>query len=163
EAEEDALKQAGTSAAELLYRDRVFPIVRVRLRWLLTTLFCSLVSATVLFFYLRVLEHALILAAFVPVVSALSGTVAAQSAAIIARGLATGRVNVGELWPIVFREMRIGLILGFVCGVVAGLAGVFLFSEKDELLGLVVFVAIVLAMTVSTTMGAAAPTLMKRL
>ena len=82
---------------------------------------------------------------------------------IIARGLSSGRVNVGELSSIVFRELRIGVILGLVCGGVAGLVGMFLFSDQDALVGVVVFVAIVLALTVSTTMGAAAPTLMKRL
>ncbi len=163
EAEEDALKQAGTSAEELLYRDRVLPIARVRLPWLVTTLFGSLVSATLLFWYQPVLKQAVILAAFVPVITAMGGNVGTQSATILTRGLATGRVNVAELSSILFREFRVGMLMGVVCGAVVGVVSILFFAHGKFMLGLVVFVAMVAAMTAAASMGTLAPAAMKRL
>lgn len=162
EAEEDALKQAGTSAEELLYRNRVFPIARVRLPWLLTTLVGSLGSATLIYLYASVLEQAVMLAAFVPVITAMGGNVGTQSATILTRGMATGRVNVNDISTILFREFRVGLLMGAICGTVVGVIGTFLFARGKPMLGVVVFLAMVAGMTAAASVGTLAPALMKK-
>lgn len=162
EAEEDALKQAGTSAEELLYRDRILPIARVRLPWLLINLFGSLVSATLLYLYQPIIEQALILASFVPVITAMGGNVGTQSATILTRGLATGRVTLADVPTIVFREFRVGVLMGIVCGTGVGLVSAFVFSGGKPMLGVVVFIAMTAAMTAAASVGALAPAAMKR-
>jgi magnesium transporter len=162
EAEEDALKQAGTSAEELLYRDRVLPIARVRLPWLVTTLFGSMVSATLIYWYQHIIEQAVILASFVPVITAMGGNVGTQSATILTRGLATGRVNMAELSTMLFREFRVGMVMGAVCGVTVGVLGTVFFAHDKPFLGIVVFLAMLAAMTAAASMGALAPAVMKR-
>src|SRR5690606_11067285 len=64
EAEEDVLRLAGTDAEELLYRDRAFPIARVRLPWLAVNLLGSLGSAALISMYEPILEQVIIIAAF---------------------------------------------------------------------------------------------------
>jgi magnesium transporter len=162
EAEEDALKQVGTSSEELLYRDRVFAIARVRLPWLIVTLLGSLVSAKLIHLYSGVLDTAIVLAAFIPVVTAMGGNVGSQSATILTRGLATGRVDSGDLLGVILRELRVGLVMGVVCGGVVGAIAALFFSGGKPVLGLIVFSAMVSAMTVAATVGALAPALMKR-
>lgn len=162
EAEEDALKQAGTSVEELLYRDRVFAIARVRLPWLLVTLMGSLISAKLIHLFSGVLNEAIVLAAFVPVVTAMGGNVGAQSATILTRGLATGRIDASDLFGIVLRELRVGLIMGVICGGVVGVIAAVFFSDGHLVLGVIVFTAMVCAMTVASTVGALAPGMMKR-
>lgn len=162
EAEEDALKQAGTSSEELLYRDRALSIARVRLPWLIVTLLGSLVSAKMIHLFSGVLEAAIIVAAFVPVVTAMGGNVGSQSATILTRGLATGRVDLSDLMTIAWREFRVGLVMGIVCGVVVGGIAALLFSDGHHMLGVVVCVAMIAAMTVAATVGSMAPALMQR-
>lgn len=162
EAEEDALKQAGTSAEELLYRDRVLAIARVRLPWLIVTLAGSLISAKLIHLFSGVLDQAIILAAFVPVVTAMGGNVGSQSATILTRGLATGRIDLSDMATVAFREFRVGLVMGIICGGVVGGVASLLFSDGKHALGLVVFAAMVAAMTVAATVGSLAPALMKR-
>ncbi len=162
EAEEDALKQAGTSAEELLYRDQAFSIARIRLPWLLVTMAGSLVSAKLIHLFAGVLNEAIILAAFVPVVTAMGGNVGAQSATILTRGLATGRVDVSDMLHTVFRELRVGLMMGAFCGIVVGAVAAAFFSDGHVMLGVVVFVAMVAAMTVAATVGTLAPAIMQR-
>jgi len=162
EAEEDALRQAGTSSEELLYRDKALSIARVRLPWLIVTLCGSLVSAKMIHLFAGVLETAVILAAFVPVVTAMGGNVGSQSATILTRGLATGRIDLSDLGSVVFRELRVGLAMGAVCGSVVGVVAALFFSNGHYALGLVVFVAMVAAMTVAATVGSLAPAFMQR-
>ena len=162
EAEEDALKQAGTSSEELLYRDRVFASARVRLPWLIITLMGSMVSAKLIHLYSGVLDEAIVLASFVPVVTAMGGNVGTQSATILTRGLATGRVDVRDIFSVVLRELRVGLIMGLVCGAAVGGIAILFFSDGKLALGFVVFAAMVCAMTVAATVGTLAPALMKR-
>ncbi len=162
EAEEDALKQAGTSTEELLYRDRVLAIARVRLPWLIVTLAGSLVSAKLIYLFSGVLQSAIVLAAFVPVVTAMGGNVGSQSATILTRGLATGRIDMSDMATVAFREFRVGLVMGVICGGVVGGVASLLFSDGKHMLGLVVFVAMVAAMTVAATVGSLAPAVMKR-
>lgn len=163
EAEEDALKQAGTSAEELLYRNKVFPVARIRLPWLITTLIGSMVSASLIFLYAPVLEQAVMLAAFVPVITAMGGNVGTQSATILTRGLATGRVNLSDISRILFREFRVGLVMGSICGAVVGVIGTFVFARGKPMLGVVVFVSMLASMTAATSVGTLAPAMMKKL
>lgn len=162
EAEEDALKQGGTSSEELLYRDQAFSIARIRLPWLIVTLMGSLVSAKMIQLFSGVLSEAIILAAFVPVVTAMGGNVGSQSATIMTRGLATGRVDLSDMFAIIFRELRVGLMMGLVCGAAVGGVASLFFSDGHFALGIVVFVAMVAAMTVAATVGTMAPAIMQR-
>jgi magnesium transporter len=163
EAEEDALLMAGTDREELLYRDRPLRIALVRLPWIGINLFGSLIAAFLLHFYESVMEQAIIIAAFIPVITAMGGNVGTQSATIITRGLATGRVDFRDLPKILFREFRVGLFMGMVCGVGVGFIAVVLFGSGRIFLGLVVGIAMVSAMTAAALAGTMAPVAMKKM
>jgi magnesium transporter len=109
-----------------------------------------------------VLGEAIILAAFVPVVTAMGGNVGSQSATIMTRGLATGRVDLSDIFAIIFRELRVGLMMGVVCGAAVGVVASLFFSDGHFALGVIVFVAMVAAMTVAATVGTMAPAIMQR-
>jgi len=80
----------------------------------------------------------------------------------LTRGLATGRVDPGDIVGTVFRELRVGLVMGVVCGLVVGGAAALLFSDGHHMLGVVVCVAMIAAMTVAATVGSMAPAIMQR-
>lgn len=162
EAEEDVLRMAGTDAEELLYRDRAFAIARVRLPWLLVNLFGSLVSGWLLHLYEPVLAQALLIASFIPVITAMGGNVGTQSATILTRGFATGRLDLGDVPRLVFKEFRVGLLMGLLCGGGVSLVATFLFAGGKLYLGLVVLCAMVAAMTTAAVVGTLAPAVMKR-
>lgn len=162
EAEEDVLRLAGTDAEELLYKDRALPIARVRLPWLAVNLLGSLMSAALLSMYEPILEQVIVIAAFVPVITAMGGNVGTQSATILTRGFATGRLDLEDVPRLAFKELRVGLIMGSLCGlVVGGIASLF-FDGGRGYLGLVVGLAMISAMTAAAVVGALAPAAMKR-
>ncbi|MCC7110651.1 MAG: magnesium transporter [Deltaproteobacteria bacterium] len=140
----------------------MLPIARVRLPWLITTLFGSLISGGLITLYAGVLKDAMVLVAFIPVIAAMGGNVGTQSATILTRGLATGRIGMADVAGILFREFRVGLVMGAICGSVVGGTGMFLFGDGNLVLGLVVFLAMTASMTAAATVGALAPAAMKR-
>ena len=166
EANEDALKMAGTSAEELLYRSEVLSVAKIRLPWLAINLMGSLVSAFMIYLFEPVIEKAIVIAAFVPVITAMCGNVGTQSATIFLRGMATGRLDVSDIPQIFSRELRIGAIMGIACGLLVGAFATLFFPVGDAInstyLGLIVALSMVAAMTVSAALGAIAPAGMKQ-
>ncbi len=161
EAEEDVLLMGGTNKEELLFHDDASQIARIRLPWLLVNLIGSLLSASLLFAFNSVLLEAIVIAAFIPVITAMGGNVGTQSATIAIRALATGRLKLEDLVESSFRELRVGLLMGSVCGLVVGCFAT-LFSKGLWVLGVVVALSMITAMSAAAVVGSAAPFLLKR-
>ncbi len=161
EATEDFFKMAGASEEELLYGFKSLKIARLRLPWLVTNLFGGVITGYLMWLFKATLEQIIALVSFVPVITGMGGNVGGQSATIVVRGFATGRIDMSTLRQVFFRELRVGAIMGAVCGVVVGLVA--LVWHHNPYLGLVVGLAMVTAMTVAASMGVLAPTFFKRL
>ena len=73
----------------------------------------------------------------------------------------TGRVNINELFRIVFKEMRVGLILGICYGILLGVVTYLGFAEPKSL-GLVVGLSIFFSMVMAATVGTLIPLVLKR-
>ncbi|SDD82821.1 magnesium transporter [Desulfuromonas thiophila] len=161
EATEDFYKMAGASEEELLYGFKSFKIARLRLPWLITNLFGGVITGYLMWLFRMTLEQIIALVSFVPVITGMGGNVGGQSATIVVRGFATGRIDFSTLRKVFFKELRVGIIMGLVCGLVVGLVAVL--WHGNIYLGLVVAVAMATAMTVAATTGVLAPTFFKRI
>ena len=84
-----------------------------------------------------------------------------QSSTIIVRGIATGRINMEEAYRVVFKEMRIGLILGLVYGLFLGVI-VYVGFPDIARMGMVVGISVFLCMVMSATIGTTIPLILKR-
>ncbi len=151
EATEDILRMAGTSEEELLLGYKALQIARLRLPWLLTTLVGGLVTGTLMWYFRATLEQAIMLITFIPVITGMGGNVGGQTSTIIVRGFATGKIDFTMLRQVFLKELRVGLIMGIVCGlVIAAVASIW---HQNLYLGLVVGTAMVTAITVAACMG----------
>jgi magnesium transporter len=86
---EDYLRLVGSDAEEM---DRRSPaqIAKLRVPWLLGTMGIELFAGLVISHFDAVLQQVILLASFMPVISAVSGNIGLQAAAIVVRGLDTG-------------------------------------------------------------------------
>jgi magnesium transporter len=157
---EDIMKMAGIPEEELVYGSHILDISLARLPWLITNLFGGLLTGYLMWLFRITLHEVLALVTFIPVITAMGGNVGIQSSSIMVRGFATGRVDFNNLRRFLFREMKIGLIMGIACGVVAGCAAVL--WHKDPLLGPIVALAMVTAITTAASMGALIPAFFKK-
>lgn len=165
EATEDILKMAG--ADETAYENHsLWKNFRVRAPWLFATWLGGLAASVLIGAFESQLEATVALAAFIPIVLGMGGNVGAQTATIIVRGLATGRVSGGVGWTYMVRETGIGVLLGTLYGVL--LAGYAIFRYADQPggvwgLALTVGISILASMTSSATVGAMTPLIFDRL
>lgn len=163
EAEEDVLHMAGTTTKELLHQSEVFATARVRLPWLGVALCCSLVSGFLLHYFGPTVERAVVILSFVPVITAMGGNVGTQSATLLIRGFATGKLDLTDVPGFLYKELRVGLLMGAVYGVIAGLAAVLILTNFNFYLGFVVFFAMMMGMMTAAALGVIAPAILKRL
>lgn len=163
EAEEDALHMAGTSMEELLHEGAVFATARVRLPWLGVALCCSLASGFLLHHFEPLMQKAIIIFSLIPVVTAMGGNVGTQSATILIRGFATGKFELSDVSKFLFKEIRVGMLMGIVYGSFAALVSTFLLTNYNFYFGIVVFLAMVGSMMVAAVLGVIAPSLLKRM
>jgi len=154
EATEDILKMAG-AGEEFVETKSIFKSTRIRLPWL----FASCLGGIFAFFIIGEFESSLskiaYLAAFIPVIMGMGGNIGTQSSTIVVRGLATGRINVRDIWTVVFKELSIGLILGFVYGLLIGSVAQVRYSM--EALALSVALAVICSMSVAALVGSLVP------
>ena len=154
EATEDILKMAG-AGEEFVETKSIFKSTRIRLPWL----FASCLGGIFAFFIIGKFESSLskiaYLAAFIPVIMGMGGNIGTQSSTIVVRGLATGRINVRDIWSVVFKELSIGLILGLVYGLLIGSVAQFRYSM--EALALSVALAVICSMSVAALVGSLVP------
>ena len=156
EAHEDFMRMAGTSAEEdLFYSEHIFRISRLRLPWLVVNLLGGLVTGALLWHFKVTLADALVLVTFVPVITAMGGNAGLQSSTLTVRGFAVGRISLQSFWRVLWREFRVGLVMGAACGTLVGAAAHF--WHHNPMLGVVVGLAMVAAINVAAIMGTLAP------
>ncbi len=160
EATEDILKMAGVGE-EYVETKSILKSTRIRLPWLFASCVGGIVALFIIGRFEGVLSQVAYLAAFIPVIMGMGGNIGTQSSTIVVRGLATGRLNVRDLWSVVLKELCIGLILGVTYGVfIAVVAQV---SYNKLALALSVGSALMLSMSVAALVGSFVPMVMARI
>lgn len=161
EATEDMLKMAGAAEGDTHLKSSSFDAARSRLPWLFTNLIGSLVSGWILWLFRFTLQEVVAIVSFIPVIAAMGGNVGLQSSTLIIRGLATGRIELTDVWNVCFREVRIGFLLGLTCGLI--LTAVGWLWHGQWFLGMVVGASVMIAFLVSTSMATIMPIVLKRM
>lgn len=150
EATKDILKMAG-AGEEFIETQSVLKSTRSRLPWL----FASCVGGIIAFLIIGRFEGSLsklaYLAAFIPVIMNMGGNIGTQSSSIVVRGLATGQLNVRDIWSVVFKELSVGFILGIVYGFLIGVAAQFRYDTWA--LALSVGLSVICSMSVAALLG----------
>jgi|MTBAKSStandDraft_2_1061841.scaffolds.fasta_scaffold02661_3 magnesium transporter len=157
---EDVYKTVGTVEDEL-YTKNVFRVARLRLPWLITTFFGSMLSAAILSAFNRTLQEIIILTSFVPVITAMGGNIGSQTATIVVRGLAVGYINTGKLKSTVMREIGVASVMGLVVGFIVSLIAILWHGQP--LLGLILGLSMISAIIVASLIGSFAPFLFERM
>ncbi len=156
----DMLKMAGAAEEDNFMHKSSVHAIGNRLPWLFTNLLGSLASGVILWHFRLTIQEVVAVVTFIPVIAAMGGNVGLQSSTLIIRGLATGRVELSDLWTVLFREVRIGLLLGLICGTLLTVIGSV--WQGGGFLGMVVGVSLISAFLVSTSMATITPLVLKR-
>ena len=157
---EDVARMVGSDAEELERRSPT-QIALLRLPWVLTTLVIEFFAGIVIHHFDQTLSQVILLASFMPIISAISGNTGLQSAAIIVRAMSTGHVTLDRWWAPLWRQIQTTLIIGAACGIAIGLVGAI--WQGVWVFGAVVGGSMFVSVNISGVVGTTVPMLSKRL
>ena len=163
EATEDFLQMAGAGKDREILLKSSWENAKARLPWLFASWIGGIIAASIIGKFEYMLESIIALAAFIPVIIGMGGNIGTQSSTIIVRGMATGRIELGNEVKIVLKELRVGLILGGLYGLMLGLFAKLRFLESDPLLGVVVGLSICCSMLLAAAVGTFTPLALRKL
>lgn len=137
-----------------------YRLARTRVVWLLVLALAATLTVNVLEIFETELEEVVALALFIPLLIGTGGNAGAQATTTVVRAMATGNVQFHDLLRVIWRELRVGLILGGIVGVLAlGPVAVL----YDGRLATTVALTLVSICTLATVVGSVLPLLAGRL
>ncbi len=159
-AESASLKRQGVFGDEL--RSMPLPLrARRRLQWLSANIVLNVIAASVIAAYEQTLAAVIALAVFLPMVSDMSGCSGNQAVAVSMRELSLGLVRPIDAMRVWFKEVSVGVINGFVLGLLIGVVA--WMWKGNPFLGLVIGGALGLNTVVAVSIGGILPLLLKRI
>ncbi|WP_109528149.1 MULTISPECIES: magnesium transporter [Nocardia] len=157
---EDVAKQAGSAPWAGHYMAAgVFQLARYRALWLLLLLLAATLTVSVTDFFQGTLEQAAHLALFIPLLIGAGGNAGAQAATSCVRAVAVGEVRGSDLFKVIWRECRVGLVLGAMLAGAGVVIGAIFVGTK---IAIVVGITLILICGWAATIGGTMPLLAKK-
>ncbi|MDK9864982.1 magnesium transporter [Staphylococcus equorum] len=160
EASEDYSRLAGVSDVDAT-NDSIIKTARKRLPWLIILTFLGMITATILGSFEDTLSQVALLAAFIPIISGMSGNSGTQSLAVSVRNISTGEIYEQSKFKVALRETGSGFLSGLICSILLFLIIMILYGQP--ILAVIVGASLTIAMTVGTLVGSMIPLVMDKL
>jgi magnesium transporter len=162
EATEDIERLGGSQPLNLPYRLASVPLlVRKRVGWLLLLFVAEAYTGTVLQNFGDEMKAVVALSFFIPMLIGTGGNIGSQTVTLVVRAMALNEVALRDISWLVFKELRVGLVIGLFMALVGVGQALFLGVSND--------IAIVVALTLisiciwSATVASALPLVLRRL
>jgi magnesium transporter len=136
-------------------------IARKRIFWLMILVLMGFVSGMVIESYSAQLEAVVALAFFIPLLCGSGGNAGTQSSTVVIRGLATGEIEMKDVFRVMRKEISTGVLVGLAMGSLAALRAVIM--NRSLLLAATVSLAMIVTVVVATTLGGILPIFFKKL
>mgnify|MGYP003441121066 FL=1 len=155
DASEDLARQGGVEPLQRPYLSTpITSIVRSRVVWLFVLAVGATLTVQVLSVFEDTLEQVTVLALFVPLLIGTGGNTGNQAATTVTRALALGDVRPADLFSVLLRELRVGVLLGVLLGALGfALTSVF----YDVQVATVIALTLVAVCTLAATIGGVMP------
>lgn len=131
-----------------------------RLSWLSVNIVLNIVAASVIALNQDTLAAVIALGVVMPIISDMSGCAGTQAIAVTMRELSLGLVRPKDLWPVLRKEALLGVINGFVLGLVLAVMGIL--WKGSAALGLVVGSALAVNTIFACCAGGTIPLVLRR-
>lgn len=161
EASEDLARMGASEPLDRPYfAVSILELIQSRVVWLLMLALAATLTVNVLSYFENVLNQIVTLSLFIPLLIGVGGNTGAQSATTIVRAMATDEVRPRDLTRVVFREARVGFLLGLTLAAIA-LAIVWSFFGQD--MAVIVATSLVAICTLAAIVGSLMPIIAERL
>ena len=162
EATEDMEKMAAVLPSDDEYlKMSVLSLAKNRIVWLSVLMISGTLSAFVIDQYQDLLNTAVILSSFMTIITGTGGNAGSQASAMIIRGMALGEIQIRDIFRVVWKELRVGLICGGVLAILNMARMTFFSSNTSTAVDLTVSFSMAAAVVLAKTIGCILPILAK--
>ena len=163
EATEDITKMAAMSPNEKTYFETsIFDHARHRIIWLLILMFSATVTGTIITKYEDAFAAIPLLVAFIPMLMDTGGNCGSQSSTLIIRGLAVGEIEFSDIFKVIFKEIRVAVIVGALLAFVNGIR-ICIMYDRDIMLAVALGVTMIAVVTIAKCIGCILPLIAKKI
>lgn len=138
----------------------VFALAKNRIVWLLVLMVSGMITGGILGRYEAAFAAMPILVTFVPMLTDTGGNAGSQSSTMVIRGMTLSEIRLGDFFRVMWKEMRVSLVVGGVLSLVNYLR-LLLTYPGQPLVALTVAVALFATVVLAKTLGGILPLIAK--
>lgn len=164
EATEDMSMMAGIVAPseDSYFETSIWQHAKSRFPWLLFLMLSATLSGLVLGSFEEVLLAMPILNTFVPMLTGTGGNCGSQSSTLIIRGLATEEIEFKDILKVLFKELRVAVLVGAMLAVVNGIRIMIMYSG-NIMLAVTLGITLICTVTLAKVIGCVLPLVAKKI
>ena len=160
---EDIKKMAAIIPSDEEYADAgVFHLVAHCLPWLMIMMISATLSSTIITHFESVLAGAVVLTAFIPMLTGSAGNSGSQTSVTIIRNMSLGEVELSDWLWVLWKEVRVAVVSGAALAAV-NMVRMMVFSDVGFMISLTVSITLLFAIVLSAAVGCILPMGAKRL
>lgn len=135
-----------------------------RAYWIVGLAILGLISGLIIHSFESSLTHLIVLALYMPMVADTGGNTGSQSATVVVRALALGEIRPGDALKVLFKELKISLLLALILAVLS-FGKVMFLSQRSDIpggfslgnIGFAIALALGMQVITATLIGAVLP------
>ncbi|WP_352418180.1 magnesium transporter [Proteiniborus sp.] len=159
---EDFQKMAAMAPSEEEYlKTGVFSLAKHRVIWLLVLMISATFTGNIIKRFEDVLSSVVVLAAFIPMLMDTGGNAGSQSSTLIIRGLALGEIELKDIMKVVWKELRVSIVVGTVLAIINFLR-IYFVEKTDFYISLAICISLFFTVIIAKVVGGILPIAAKK-
>lgn len=160
---EDIQKMAAMQPSEEKYlKTSALQLAKHRITWLLILMISATFTGNIIRKFDDVLQSVVVLASFIPMLMDTGGNAGSQSSALVIRGLALGEIKLKDALKVLWKEIQVGILVGFSLSVV-NFVRIYFLEKNDLLIAVTVCITLFFTVILAKIVGGVLPIIAKRL
>lgn len=160
---EDIQKMAAMNPSDEEYlKESVVSLAKHRILWLLVLMISATFTGLVIKKYEDILQSAVYLATFIPMLMDTGGNAGSQSATLVIRGIALEEIEFSDIFRVIWKELRVSILVGFILSAV-NFIRIYYFTHSGLETSLVVAISMFLTVIMAKVIGGVLPLVAKSL
>ena len=160
---EDIQKMAAMNPSDEEYlKESVLSLAKHRILWLLVLMISATFTGLVIKKYEDILQSAVYLATFIPMLMDTGGNAGSQSATLVIRGIALEEIEFSDIFKVIWKELRVSILVGFILSAV-NFIRIYYFTRSGLETSLVVAISMFLTVIMAKVVGGVLPLVAKSL
>ena len=161
---EDFSKMAAITPSDETYlKTPVWVHAKNRIMWLLFLMLSATITGSIIEHYESAFQAIPLLVAFVPMLMGTGGNCGSQSSTMVIRGLALGEIRFKDFFRVIYKELRIAVIVGILLAVANTIRIYIMYPGENPLfLALITGISLIGTVILAKCMGCVLPMLAKK-